>query len=96
MATIDQIKLEFPAQDGLSGTSWRFYLLRDRLVVDAYQEWSRPSRRHKPAVVRAWDRLSCHRCDMPLADVPLTDAIAAQAKSEWLRMLQERVKVGFQ
>src|SRR5574337_763874 len=93
----DMATLEDEAADGLSGTTWSFWFSGDRLVVDLYQTWTRPSRRHRPVVSEIWSRLP-HRARSTLAQaqVPLTAAIAERAKAAWLTQLQASVGVGFQ
>lgn len=93
----DMVNLEDEATDGLSGTTWSFWFVDGRLVVDLYQTWTRPSRRHKPVVSAVWSRLPHRaRSTLTLAQVPLTAAIAERAKGALLAQLQASVEVGFQ
>lgn len=91
----DHVKLKIVEDGGLSGANWRFYLLRGRLVVDSYAEWTRESKRHKPSVVRSWERLSGRPSTMRREEIPFTEEIGLQAKKAWLQLLQEQVQVGF-
>lgn len=91
------ITLEKFSPDGLSGVRWRFYLLNERLlVVDAYEEFSRESKRHKPRTDRFWSRLNGRDSRITKAEVPLTPEVMAEAKEALIKLLTEQLRVDFQ
>jgi len=92
----DRVTIDQPAGDGLSGRSWVFIQLDDRLVVDAFSTWTRPSTRHKPKVEARWSRLSDRHAKLRESDVPFDSEIAALAKALWIKQLEAVVSVGFQ
>ena len=95
MRTIERVELNEQAEDGLSGTVWRFYLLRENLVLDEYVVWARPSKRHAQKVVREWSRLAHNRTTrtIPGKDVPFTPEVAQRAKQAWLALATEKLTV---
>lgn len=94
--SINGVKLEIERQDGLCGQTWGFALLGDKLVLNYYTTWRRSSKRHKPVTHEHWSRLIARESNIKKADVPLTLAIAEQAKSVWLKQLEDTVTVEFQ
>lgn len=96
MKAIDRVTLESSTPDGMQGEIWTFYLLGDKLVVDNYQKWVRPTKKHKPKGTGYWSRLDSRNSSMGRDTVPFTPDIAAKAKAEWLKKLEATVSVGFQ
>lgn len=96
MSRIDRIELETAGPDGMSGTTWTFFLLGEQLVVDSYATWAKESKRHKARITGRWERLNRREATIKQSDVPLTPAIADWAKREWLKALEASVSVGFQ
>lgn len=93
---MDRISFEKLNPDGLSGVRWTFYLLHHTLVVDAYEEFARESKRHKPKTIRFWARLNQRDSQIPQNAVPLTNEIIQEAKSTFIRQIEQNVRVGFQ
>lgn len=91
------VTLEKFSPDGLSGVRWRFYLLNERLlVVDAYEEITRATKRHKPQTNRSWSRLFSRDSRITKAEVPLTPEVMAEAKEALIKLLTEQLRVDFQ
>lgn len=95
MNLLSHVQFEDPANDGLSGATWRFYLLREQLVLDEYVKWTRVTKRHGKKMGQYWSRLHARDCSMAKKDVPYTDFVGAKAKAAWLDQLRETVTVGF-
>lgn len=93
---LDRVAFEKLNADGLSGVRWEFFLLRDVLVVDCYEEFSRESKRHKPKILRSYSRLNRRDSTIKQPDVPLTKDIETEAKAAFIAQLQNSISVGFQ
>lgn len=93
--SINGLRLESEGQDGLWGQTWGFTLLGDKLILNYYTTWRRPSKRHKPVRQEHWDRLNSRESNLKQADIPFTPAIGEWAKREWLKQLEATVSVGF-
>lgn len=96
MSSISQVRLDTTSPSGLWGCTWIFILVGEQLVVDNYSTWSKETTRHKAKVVDHWSRLMSRESNIPQSEVPLTPAVAAAAKREWLKLLESKVSVGFQ
>lgn len=93
---LDHVKFDIDAADGLSGTTWGFYLIDSKLVVDEYRTWTRASKRNKPKVGSHWSRLNRRESNIKQEDVPFTDEIGKLAMVNFLKMAEYNMTVGFQ
>lgn len=66
--------LESNGPDGLWGTTWPFFVLDGKLVVDTYERWRRSSVRSKPKIEARWHRSFPAESTVTKAEVPFTPA----------------------
>jgi len=76
----------------LSSEKWRFILLDEWLVLDSYESYCRPTRRHKYHTVRFYARLAGHTRDLTEEEAPLPQDVQVEA----LQKLRSQFKVGKQ
>ncbi len=69
-------------RDALTTEEWKFCVVGEQIVLDGYGYWTRPTKRHKPHVVKEYDRLNRRHSSMVLAEVPFPDDVAAEALTQ--------------
>ncbi len=76
--------------DELSCSLWLFWYNDSdhTLVLSAYEEYQRSTKRHKLRLVRKWGHLqrSCERA-IELKDIPCPPDVVAQARDDFMREL---------
>lgn len=85
-----------PGHSGLTGASWEFVLLGNKLVVDRYTTWVKQTKRHKAQRQLHWSRLNSRESNLKFDDVPFTLEIAALAKQGLLTIIESTLVVEFQ
>lgn len=89
------VKFSVLALDKLSGVTWSFYLINDRLVLDAYSTWTKETTRHKAVNSASWTRFNGRQNTMARDQVPFTQDVAALAKKTFLENIEKNLIVGF-
>ena len=84
------------SENSLSEQVWKFVMIDNAMVIEAYQVRTRPTLRHKLKVSEFWQRLMHlgeHRHAVPLyeANVPLPADVVAEVREECMKQL----RVGF-